>query len=87
MGLSIKNAEVEEMSRALAARRGITITEAIRQALVTETARAEAEVAERAEELRRRVHATLAKYEHIPRMNDHLTDEEIVGFDENGLPC
>lgn len=39
MGLSIKNAEVERMAREIAARRRVSMTEALRQALTEADAR------------------------------------------------
>ena len=85
MGLSIKNGAVEEMIRALAARRGVSMTEAVRQAVAEELAREDAiRAAEKAEwvsELR----AIVAKTAHLPQLND-LTDEEILGYDAFGLP-
>jgi antitoxin VapB len=85
MGLSIKNAEVERMVRELAARRGLPMTEALRQVLAEEEARAAAarEAARQAKfevlmEISRRGAA-------LPRLTE-LSDEEIIGYDENGLP-
>jgi hypothetical protein len=28
----------------------------------------------------------LAYFDSLPAINEHLTDDEIVGYDENGLP-
>ena len=81
MGLSIKNDEVERMIRALAARRGTPMTEALRQLLAEEEARAAAEVAER----RRRIEEIIARTAALPRLTD-LGDDEIIGYDETGLP-
>lgn len=81
MGLSIKNDEVERMIRALAARRGAPMTEALRQLLAEEEARAAAEVAER----RRRIEEIIARTAALPRLTD-LGDDEIIGYDETGLP-
>jgi antitoxin VapB len=85
MGLSIKNDEVERMIRELAARRGVPMTEALRQLLAEERARSlatrEAQVAEK----RRRLMQVIARTSSLPRLSD-LSDEEIIGYDENGLP-
>ena len=85
MGLSIKNSEVERMARDAAKRRGVSMTEALRQVLAEEEARVAA-----AEEAARK-----AKFEALmaisrrgaarPRLTD-LGDDEIIGYDENGLP-
>lgn len=86
MALSIKNDEVERLARQLAARRRISITEAIRQSLEREAATPDAaalpaekkrlfdelmEIAERAGT--------------IPQTSD-MTDDEILGYDEFGAP-
>jgi antitoxin VapB len=81
MGLSIKNEEVESMIRSLAEKRGVSMTEALRQALVAELAREAAarEVKYQAlMEISRRAAA-------LPRISD-LTDDEILGYDAFGLP-
>ena len=88
MGLSIKNDEVEAMIRQLAARRGVSLTEAVRQALSAELARDEAAQAAQAAEMAARVaeiQAIVDRYAALPRLND-LTDDELLGYDENGLP-
>jgi antitoxin VapB len=85
MGLSIKNAEVERMARDTARRRGVSLTEALRQLLAEEEARIaaarEAEIAAK----RAAVMEIVKRSASRPRLND-LSDEEIIGYDENGLP-
>jgi antitoxin VapB len=85
MGLSIKNAEVETLIRQLADQRGISMTEALRQAVTHEIARdAEAKAAE--------VQAKIARIMAIARETaalpvlDPRSADEILGYDENGLP-
>jgi antitoxin VapB len=85
MGISIKNAEVERMVRELAARRGVPMTEALRQLLAEEQARA---AAARDTERRARYEAVMAiaaRVAAMPDLND-MTDDEILGYDENGIP-
>ena len=82
MGLSIKNQDVERMSRAIAARKGVTITEAIRQALAAEVARHEAETAERLKAVRR-IQDEIAK---LPDRYPGVSNEDLVGYDDDGLP-
>jgi antitoxin VapB len=85
MGLSIKNAEVERMARDTARRRGVSLTEALRQLLAEEEARiAAARVAE-IEAKRAAVMEIVKRSASRPRLND-LSDDEIIGYDENGLP-
>lgn len=85
MGLSIKNAEVERMAREIAARRGVTMTEALRQVLAEEVERQraarEAAVHAKFEELMEIAGRVAA----MPDVSD-LTDDEILGYDENGIP-
>ncbi len=85
MGLSIKNDAVEAMIRDLAARRGVSMTEALRQALEAELAREEADRAARIAEKRKRVAETVARLRALPVLDDRSPDE-ILGYDENGLP-
>lgn len=85
MGVIIKNRTTEAKIRKLAARTGESLTEAIDHA-----------VAERLERLgpskrkgrvnRKRLAELLAYFDSLPKINEHLTDEEIIGYDENGLP-
>jgi len=83
MALSIKNQEAERLARLVAKKTGETLTSAIEQAL-----------RERLERLQRRQSAP-AKIERLleianrvaalPRL-DNRTADEILGYDENGLP-
>lgn len=83
MALSIKDDETDRLARALAAATGESLTEAIRRALeerlARETRRASAyPLAARV----RRVQERLREF----RVLDARSDEEIVGYDEHGLP-
>jgi antitoxin VapB len=85
MGVIIKNPATEAKIRKLAARTGESLTVAIDQA-----------VAERLERLgppkkkgrvnRQKLAEHLAYFRSLPSINEDLTDEEIVGYDENGVP-
>jgi antitoxin VapB len=85
MGVFIKNPDTEAKIRQLAARTGESLTEAIHQA-----------VGERLERLgttkrkgrvnRKKLATLLAYFDSLPKVNESLTDEEIVGYDESGLP-
>jgi antitoxin VapB len=85
MALSIKNAEVETLARELASRRKISVTEAIRQSLNREVARER--MVERPD--RGRLEAELIAIAKsaaaLPLLND-MTDDEILGYDEFGIP-
>lgn len=84
MALSIRKQSVELKARALAARRGLTMTGAIEQALDHELARDEGEKEER----RRRARAIVREIQDaVAALPDSgLTEDEIMGWDENGLP-
>jgi antitoxin VapB len=85
MGVIVKNPATEAKIRKLAARTGESLTEAIDHA-----------VEERLERLgppkrkgrvnRKRLAELIAHFNSLPKINEHLTDEEIIGYDENGLP-
>ncbi|MGA2905830.1 MAG: type II toxin-antitoxin system VapB family antitoxin [Candidatus Korobacteraceae bacterium] len=83
MALSIKNPETERLARLLAEQTGESLTDAIEQALkerlerLRRSQRAPRQL-ERLLEIANRVAA-------LPRL-DNRTPDEIVGYDENGLP-
>jgi hypothetical protein len=85
MGLSIKNAEVELMIRNLAARRGAAMTEALRQLLIEEEARAVAARAAEIETTVAAVHDIQKRFAAIPDVGE-MTDTEILGYDRDGIP-
>lgn len=83
MALSIKDPETERLARALAARTGETITVATRRALEERLKRTGAPARKTAlledmEAMQRRLAA-------LPILDDRRP-EEIMGYDENGLP-
>jgi antitoxin VapB len=85
MAILIKDKEADEMIRTLAARTGESITEAVKTAVrqrLESMPRSEQEIAER----KRRLAELLAYFDSLPRINEDLTDDEIIGYDENGLP-
>jgi antitoxin VapB len=83
MALNIRNPEAEELATELAKRTGETKTEAVIKALRDRLARVRRERSKRrlADELEE-----IAKhYESLPVLDDRYADE-ILGYDENGLP-
>ncbi|MHB1074003.1 MAG: type II toxin-antitoxin system VapB family antitoxin [Gemmatimonadaceae bacterium] len=83
MALNLKNPDVEQLARDLAQETGESLTEAVRRAL-----------AERLEAVRRRrtqaavysrVEAIQSFVRELPLL-DTRRDEEILGYDEHGLP-
>jgi antitoxin VapB len=83
MALSIKDAETERLARALAERTGESLTLATRRALEERLRRVSggarrASLLEDLAEIRRRWSA-------LPVV-DHRSADEIIGYDQNGLP-
>lgn len=80
MGLTITDETLAQMIRDLAERKGVTVDDAVREAVVKE-AEWEAEVARRVA-AGRRIQAELAA---LPVLDARAPDE-IIGYDEHGLP-
>ena len=85
MGLSIKNTQVERMIRDLAARRSVTMTEALRQAVAHEIERDEEARAAEVEAKMAELMAITRELAALPVLDSRSADE-IIGYDENGLP-
>jgi antitoxin VapB len=85
MGIIIKNGQTEAKIRKLAKQTGESLTAAVERA-----------VEERLERLgtpkrkgrvnRKRLAEHLAYFRSLPNINEDLTDEEIIGYDDNGVP-
>ena len=73
MPLSIKDAEADRLARALSRRTGETITQAVVKALQERLAREE------------RKPDDDRHFSSLPVLDDR-SDDEIIGYDENGLP-
>lgn len=83
MALSIKDPETEKLARTLAERTGETITVATRRAIEERLKRTgsqarKAALLEDMEAMQRRLNA-------LPVL-DHRSPDEIIGYDENGVP-
>ena len=83
MALNIKDPEADRLARELARRRGETITQAVIPALREQIGR---------EKARRRAPGMAAqlleighRYSSLPVL-DNRSDDDILGYDENGLP-
>jgi antitoxin VapB len=83
MALSIKDPETEQLARTLAARTGESITTATRRAL-EERLRRTGSQARRAA-LLEDLEAIQRRWNALPVL-DNRTPDEIIGYDENGLP-
>ncbi len=84
MPISIKNHETEQLARQLAKETGETITEVIKKSLQDRLQRVRGQRKGRA--LKDEIADILARVDALPRLNDDLTDDEILGYDENGIP-
>lgn len=84
MALSIKNEELDQRIRKLAELTGKSLTSSLRIAVDNEIARHEGKKAKDLEAIRARVRAIQERVASYPRSD--LTDDEILGYDENGLP-
>ena len=83
MALDIDDPETEALARELAARTGETIAAAIKRALQERLARLDSEAAKAA--LLEDLAAIRRRWAALPLL-DERSDEEILGYDENGLP-
>lgn len=83
MALSIKDSETEALARELAARTGESLTEATKQALKDRLRRLPDEAEQ--QRLLKYMEESRARWAAMPLL-DTRTDEEIIGYDENGLP-
>lgn len=90
MALNIKDPETEKAVRTLAERRGLSLTEAVRQAVSSELSKDELSEEEKA----RRVAAAMARMEALDRKygikpaERSMTKQEmddVIGYDENGM--
>lgn len=86
MGIIIKNAKAEAKIRRLAKRTGQTITAAVEHAVDERLARLKAPKRKGRVD-RASLANRLAYFRSLPKINEHLTDEEIIGYDEDGLPA
>ncbi|TPN50835.1 MULTISPECIES: type II toxin-antitoxin system VapB family antitoxin [unclassified Mesorhizobium] len=86
MALSIKNMEVEQLARELARRRRVSVTEAIRQSLEREVARERLVPREETSDLYQRLLAISESAGKVPKRENAMTDDEILGYDEFGIP-
>ncbi len=83
MALSIKDDETERLARALAERTGETITVATRRALEERLRRTNSETRKAA--LLEDMAASRARWSKLAVV-DRRPDDEIIGYDDDGLP-
>lgn len=83
MAILIKDAEADRLIRELAQRTGETITDAVRIAVrerLKHVPPSEDEIARR----KRRLAEIFAYFDSLPHQNAHLTDDEIIGYNDEG---
>jgi antitoxin VapB len=85
MALSIRDPETDRLARELAALTGESMTKAIRvsleERLARETRQREAEIERR----RAAINAIVERFSRLPVLDDR-SEDEILGYDEHGLP-
>jgi antitoxin VapB len=85
MSVLIKDAETDGLIREVASRTGENLTQAVRTAMREKLARLPEPT--RAGRLdMAKINAFLAEIDAMPKINSGLTDDEIIGYDENGVP-
>ena len=82
MALNIKDPEADRLARELAARTGESITQTVVKAL---RERLKRETAKTPVGLREEIMAISRRAGRLPRLTDE-SPEEIIGYDERGLP-
>jgi len=83
MALSIKSIETEQLAREIAARTGESLTGAIQKALEERLERLNSN--RRSQALAAQIDDILKRVDEMPEL-DARTPDEIIGYDENGLP-
>lgn len=83
MALNIKDPETDRLARELSAATGESITQAVRVAMEERLRRVRASGAEAT--VRAEIDAIMARAKLLPVLDDR-TPDEIIGYDEHGLP-
>lgn len=84
MALSLKDPETDRLARQVASLTGETLTEAVRTSLA-ERLRRERLKRGKAPSLREEIDAIVERVAALPVLDDR-SPNEIIGYDENGLP-
>jgi antitoxin VapB len=83
MALNIKDDRTDLLAREVAKQTGESLTEAIRVSLEERLQRLSGR--RRASSRMEKLHEILARVDSLPRL-DHRSEDEILGYDERGLP-
>jgi antitoxin VapB len=84
MAISIKSVETEHLAREIAAKTGESLTGAIQKALEERLERLKNN--RRSQVIATQLDDILRRVDEMPDL-DSRTPDEIIGYDENGLPC
>jgi antitoxin VapB len=85
MGVFIKKPAAEAKIRELAARTGETLTDAIERAVDERLAKLGPPRRKGRVDFEK-LAEVLAYFDSLPKTNENLTNDEIIGYDENGVP-
>ncbi len=85
MTLSIQNPEADRLAHTLADMRGVSLDDAVLDALKVRISQEERRKKEDSERRLLEVKKIVQKVAKLPVL-DNRTPDEIIGFDENGLP-
>jgi antitoxin VapB len=83
MGLSIRNPETEKLARQVSRLTGETLTEAIGKSLEERLERLQG--SRNRDTIRKEIDKILARVHGLP-VRDERPEDEILGYDENGIP-
>jgi antitoxin VapB len=84
MALSLKDPETDALARRIANLTGESLTEAVRTSLSERLMREEVKRG-RPADLEKRIEEIAKRFSALPILDDR-TPDEIIGYDENGLP-
>ncbi len=86
MGILIERPDAEAKIRELASRTGETPSQAVERAVDERLARLPPARQQRGRLDRKRLAELHAYFESLPAINEERSDEDIIGYDENGVP-
>jgi antitoxin VapB len=86
MGILIERPDAEAKIRELASRTGETVIQAVERAVDERLARLPPTPRQGGRLDRQRLAELHAYFDSLPRINEHRSDEDIIGYDENGVP-
>ena len=82
----IKRSTAVTKIRKLAKQTGETLTDAVERAVEDRLAKVGPARRKKGRVDRKKLAQLLAYFDSLPRINEDLTDDEIMGYDEHGLP-